>query len=228
MGSGPHCTKSLSNAYKTGSTSTGEAVLDRDTCPGLINRLVSLPLALLHSNRHPRATSPCYDFGSPPPPPSIFKYLFSPLFLHRCLKSTLIPVCDTQLQVPKKGVSNRPEAPHAFFIFLRNRAPLHMTEEILCKQLSYPPNAYLMEVFAEKHYKNFQIETISIHSNLHLLSPISKAACSALILTPACSSKPCGGEFATQLPLETTGAIQFSGEKIIRRCLKLGGTTLCF
>lgn len=86
--------------------------------------------------------------------------------------------------------------------------------EVFCKRHSYPPNAYLMEVFSEKHYKNFQIETISIHGNLHLLFPISKAARSALILTPACSSKPNAGELATQLPLETTGAIKFNGEKI--------------
>lgn len=73
------------------------------------------------------------------------------------------------------------KAPYAFFIFLCNhkRAPPHLAEEIFCKQFSHPPNAYLMAVFAEKHYKNFQIETISIHSNLHLLSPISKAAGSA-------------------------------------------------
>lgn len=141
-----------------------------------------------------------------------------------------LSLCDThtQLQAPKEAYIIDQKAPYAFFIFLRNCAPPHMTEEIFCKQFSYPPNAYLMEVFSEKHYKNFQIETISIHSNLHLLFPISKAACSALILTPACSSKPSAGELATQLPLETTGAIQFNGEKITWWCLKLGGTTLCF
>lgn len=86
------------------------------------------------------------------------------------------------------------KAPHAFFIFLRNPAPPHMAEELFCKQFSHPPNANLMGVFSEKHYKNFQIETISIHSNLHLLSPVSKAAGSALILTPAHSSKASAGE----------------------------------
>lgn len=59
--------------------------------------------------------------------------------------------------------------------------------EAFCKQSCYPPNAHLMEVFTEKHHKNFQIETISFHRNLLLLPPISKAVCSAFILTPACS-----------------------------------------
>lgn len=162
--------------------------------------------------------------------PHLFRKLFPLLFLNKCLKSTLTSPCvtHTQLQAPKEVYIIDQKAPYAFFIFLRNCAPPHMTEEIFCKQFSYPPNAYLMEVFSEKHYKNFQIETISIHSNLHLLFPISKAACSALILTPACSSKPSAGELATQLPLETTGAIQFNSEKITWWCLKLGGTTLCF
>lgn len=163
-------------------------------------------------------------------PPHLFRKLFPLHFQHRCLKSALTSPCVTQAATSsqRRVYIIDQKAPYASFIFLHNCASPHMTEEIFCKQFSYPPNAYLMEVFSEKHYKNFQIETISIHSNLHLLFPISKPACSALILTPACSSKPSAGELATQLPLETTGAIKFDGEKITWQCLKLGGTTLCF
>lgn len=64
--------------------------------------------------------------------------------------------------------------------------PVRMAE-VFSKQSCYPPDAHLVEVLAEKHHKNFQIETISIHHNLLLLPPVSKAMCSALILTHACS-----------------------------------------
>lgn len=121
----------------------------------------------------------------------VFRNLFPPLFytspqVHAAL-------CVTGTAPGSQGrVYKTPEGSICIFHLLTQ--PPHMTEEIFCKQFSHPPNAYLMGVFSEKHYKNFQIETISIHSNLHLLFPISKAAGSALILTPACSTKPSAGE----------------------------------
>lgn len=138
--------------------------------------------------------------------PSSYIRTWAPVLPFACSPPQSLPAGCQQPWAPHTAQAAPRPFPHA-------KEPRHMPE-VFCKRHSYPPNAYLMEVFSEKHYKNFQIETISIHGNLHLLFPISKAARSALILTPACSSKPSAGELATQLPLETTGAIKFNGEKI--------------
>lgn len=79
-----------------------------------------------------------------------------------------------QLHAPEEEYMTDPRAPSAFFILLRNRASPHIAKETFCQQSHYPPISHFREGFSEKHHKNFPIETISIHRNLHLLLPVSK------------------------------------------------------